>query len=82
MKVKLAPGRALRDPQTHTLMMPGDVRDVPDNSMYWRRRLRDGDVVAVEEPEPKPRARPPVGQSHTQSLASHHDAHADARRED
>jgi hypothetical protein len=50
MKVKLAPGRALRDPQTKTLMMPGDVRDVPDNSMYWRRRLRDGDVVPAEAP--------------------------------
>jgi hypothetical protein len=48
MKVKLAPGRALRDPQTKVLMQPDEVRDVPDNNFYWRRRLRDGDVVAVE----------------------------------
>jgi hypothetical protein len=49
MKVKLAPGRALRDPQTKVLMQPDEVREVPDNSIYWRRRLRDGDVTAVRE---------------------------------
>jgi len=50
MKVKLAEGRLLRDPDTKQLMNPGDVRDVPDNSMYWRRRLRDGDVVLADPP--------------------------------
>jgi hypothetical protein len=50
MKVKLAEGRLLRDPQTHMLMKPDDVREVPDNSMYWRRRLRDGDVVRADAP--------------------------------
>jgi hypothetical protein len=50
MKVKLAEGRALRDPLTKTLMKPDEVRDVP-NSMYWIRRVRDGDVVVVEEQE-------------------------------
>ena len=48
MKVKLAEGRALRDPQTKQLMSPDQVRDVPDTSFYWRRRLRDGDVVRVD----------------------------------
>lgn len=47
MKVKLAEGRLLRDPTTHMMMKPDDVRDVPETSMYWRRRLRDGDVVPV-----------------------------------
>jgi len=50
MKVKLAEGRLLRDPDTKQLMNPGDVRDVPDTSMYWRRRLRDGDVVPADPP--------------------------------
>lgn len=50
MKVKLAEGRLLRDPDTKQLINPGDVRDVPDTSLYWRRRLRDGDVVMVGDP--------------------------------
>lgn len=48
MKVKLAPGRLLRDPTTRVLMAPDQVREVPLNS-YWTRRLRDGDVVEVDE---------------------------------
>lgn len=52
MKVKLAEGRALRDPTTHAMMKPDEVRDVPDTSMYWRRRLRDGDVVAADAAPP------------------------------
>ena len=58
MKVKLAEGRALRDPQTRQLMHPDRVRDVPDTSLYWRRRLRDGDVVLIED-EPQPHRRVP-----------------------
>jgi hypothetical protein len=49
MKVKLAAGRALRDPVTRQLMGPDQVREVPDTSTYWRRRLRDGDVVLIED---------------------------------
>jgi len=49
MKVKLAEGRALRDPQTRQMMRPDEVRDVPETSLYWRRRLRDGDVISVGE---------------------------------
>lgn len=54
MKVKLAEGRALRDPVTKMPIAPDTVRDVP-NTPYWRRRLRDGDVVAVaDHPAPRP----------------------------
>lgn len=49
MKVKLAEGRLLRDPVTKQLMSPDQVREVPDTSFYWRRRLRDGDVVRADE---------------------------------
>lgn len=49
MKVQLAEGRALRDPRTRQLMRPDEVREVPDTSFYWHRRVRDGDVVVVED---------------------------------
>jgi hypothetical protein len=58
MKVKLAEGRALRDPTTRALMRPDEVRDVPETSLYWRRRLRDGDVIPVEDRAPARHARP------------------------
>lgn len=48
MKVKLAEGRRLRDPITRMHMRDDEVRDVP-LTQYWRRRLRDADVVVVEE---------------------------------
>jgi hypothetical protein len=48
MKVKPAPGRAVRDPTTMQLL-PEDGRDVPNNP-FWRRRVRDGDVVAEDLP--------------------------------
>jgi len=48
MRVRPAEGRAVRDPLTKQLL-PADGRDVPDNS-FWRRRLRDGDVVAADAP--------------------------------
>ena len=43
MRVKPAEGRQVRDPVTKQLL-PAAGRDVPDNQ-FWRRRLRDGDVV-------------------------------------
>jgi hypothetical protein len=58
MKVKLAPGRALRDPVTRQPIPADQVRQVPDTSTYWRRRLRDGDVVLVED-QPAPTRRVP-----------------------
>jgi hypothetical protein len=60
MKVKLAAGRALRDPVTKQLMPADQVREVSATSIYWRRRLRDGDVVVVEDtPRPRPQQRAP-----------------------
>lgn len=50
MKVKLAKGRLLRDPNTKMLMDPNAEREVPDTDFYWRRRLRDGDAVLVGDP--------------------------------
>lgn len=48
MKVKPAQGRAVRDPHSMALL-PAEGRDVPDRDPFWRRRLRDGDVVRVED---------------------------------
>lgn len=45
MKVKPAEGRAVRDPVKRTLL-PADGADVTLDT-FWRRRLRDGDVVEV-----------------------------------
>ncbi len=45
--VKLTPGRSVRDPQTGApLPSDGSARIVP-NIAFWRRRLRDGDVMVV-----------------------------------
>lgn len=48
MKVKPAPGRAVRDPQQKYRMLPEQGGEVPDNA-FWQRRLRDGDVVLIED---------------------------------
>jgi hypothetical protein len=50
--VKPAEGRAVRDPNTKELL-PREGRNVP-NDMFWRRRLRDGDVVMVQDEAPAP----------------------------
>jgi hypothetical protein len=52
MKVRIAEGRAIRDPVTHTLYQAGETREVPE-SMFWHRRLRDGDATAVRERHPQ-----------------------------
>jgi Protein of unknown function (DUF2635) len=53
MRVKPAEGRAVLDPHTFR-PLPAEGRNVPD-STFWRRRLRDKDVVLVEDaPEPQP----------------------------
>lgn len=61
LHVKPAEKRAVRDPATMTLL-PERGRDVPDNA-FWRRRLRDGDVViatkAPDAPQAPPRRAPP-----------------------
>lgn len=48
MKVKPAEGRAVRDPRTMNLL-PDEGAEVSDRDVFWRRRLRDGDVVLVED---------------------------------
>ena len=50
MRVKPAPGRAVRDPRTMTLLTD-EGREVPDRDPFWVRRVRDGDVV-VEGTQP------------------------------
>lgn len=52
MKVIPAPGRMVRDPRSFALLKP-EGREVPDNDPFWKRRLRDGDVTAEEDPSPE-----------------------------
>jgi hypothetical protein len=58
MKVKPArAGDIIRDPRTKQ-QLPAEGGRVPDTS-FWHRRLRDGDVVLVEdEPAAPPAAEP------------------------
>jgi len=51
MRVKPAEGRAVRDPVTKQLL-PAAGREVPENQ-FWRRRLRDGDVVVDTAAAPR-----------------------------
>lgn len=48
MFVKPAPGLVIRDPDLKDLI-PAEGRNVPNDNMYWHRRLRDGDVVLAKE---------------------------------
>lgn len=41
-------GRSVRDPVTLALLPP-EGREVSDNDVFWKRRIRDGDVT-VEQP--------------------------------
>lgn len=52
MKIKLTPGRAVRYPDNGMLLPEDAAVEVPD-SIFWRRRLRDGDVRLVQEPTEK-----------------------------
>ncbi|WP_371972735.1 DUF2635 domain-containing protein [Lelliottia nimipressuralis] len=46
MFVKTAPGRLVRCPVKGSLL-PEEGAEVPDDAIFWRNRLRDGDVVKV-----------------------------------
>lgn len=48
MKVKPAPGLKVRDPQTKDFL-PAEGAEVEDFDFYYTRRLRDGDVVLVDD---------------------------------
>lgn len=62
MWIKPAPGRQVRDPVTRQLV-PEAGFDVPDHDPYWRRRLRDGDVIKGVKPTKRrsPPAAEPAG---------------------
>lgn len=50
MFVKPAAGRTVRDPVKGTFL-PEEGTEVAE-SMFWTRRLRDGDVIAVDTSAP------------------------------
>ena len=62
MFVKPATGLVIPDPDRGGVL-PAEGRDVPPTE-FWRRRLRDGDVVAatapIAEPPPAPPSPPPA----------------------
>ena len=62
MKVKPAPGRAVRDPQQNYRLMPEQGGEVPDNA-FWQRRLRDGDVVLIEDQPDDAPSQQPIGEA-------------------
>jgi hypothetical protein len=59
MRVKPAKPEVLIPYEGTLTMLDLEGADVPDNQ-YWRRRLRDGDVVRVEAPAPAPRQQAPI----------------------
>jgi len=50
MKVKPAPGSTVRFPNDRTRTLRDEGEDVPDDDVYWNRRLRDGSVVRIGAP--------------------------------
>lgn len=51
MRVKpVNPAAVIRDPHTKR-QLPAEGGEVPD-SVFWNRRLRDGDVVRIGDPAP------------------------------
>jgi hypothetical protein len=57
MFVKPAAGRMVRDPRTMRLLPP-EGREIREPiNLFWRRRLRFGDVVKADAPTPEHHAR-------------------------
>jgi hypothetical protein len=53
IKIKPAvPGTIVRNPNRGYAPLP-DAGDIVPETMFWQRRLRAGDVVAVEEEKPQ-----------------------------
>jgi hypothetical protein len=48
VKIKVSPGLVLRDPVTK-VNIPEDGIMVDDADLFWARRIRDQDVVIVQE---------------------------------
>ncbi|MEA2756951.1 MAG: hypothetical protein QOJ54_3240 [Aliidongia sp.] len=66
MFVKPAPGLQVRFENSRTRFLAEQGEAVPDDDVYWARRLAHGDVVAAEPPKPavEPSAPvPPVAQA-------------------
>lgn len=57
MYVVPAPGLRVRDPALKDFLPP-EGREVPDNDLYWPRRLRDHDVTLGTAPKPEEPAQP------------------------
>lgn len=55
MKIKPAPGLKVRDPVTKQFIEPGHEVDATD--FYWHGRLRDGDVLPIEDQAPAEKAK-------------------------
>lgn len=55
MHIKVKPGYVLRDPQTKT-MIPAEGLSVPDDSLFYHRRLAEGsvEIVAAQAPATVP----------------------------
>lgn len=51
------PGLVVRDPHSK-IPLPAAGASVPDDSSYWQRRLRSGDVVVAEPPAEAPSVEP------------------------
>ncbi|HAY0218984.1 TPA: DUF2635 domain-containing protein [Escherichia coli] len=49
MFVKPVPGRRVRYPGDPSRLLPDGGAEVPDRDLFWRRRLKQGDVVLVEK---------------------------------
>lgn len=54
MFVKPKPGLKVRDPDTKGFLPPGGAQVPP--SLYWTRRVRDGDALVSEPPSSAPAA--------------------------
>lgn len=52
MIVKPAKGLKIRNPRTK-FHIPESGIEVPDTDVYWLRRLADGDVIRVDDPQGK-----------------------------
>lgn len=48
IKVRAAEGRRVRHPETRQVI-PAEGLHVNDHEQYWFRRLRDGDVIEIDD---------------------------------
>lgn len=65
MFIKPAEGKKIRDPFKKTLL-PENGAEVSDSDPFWRRRLRDGDVVKVKKAVKNTAKKSEVDNGHVQ----------------